>query len=213
MPAWEYKVVPAPTKGVKAPGVKGPEERFAHTLEVLMNDMGAEGWEFQRAETLPSVERSGLTGTTTEWRNMMVFRRARAATNDEFEHELLPAPNPSVQTDPAPASTAITTVKKIKERIKDTVSVRPYAVDELEHERRSATRKAPAVTAVPTKGETKTRSPAVSAPKAKDNGLIPGTDVTQILPETAANKDDKTRNMPTSVKSSFVQSNEIKSTD
>lgn len=92
MSGWEYKVVPAPQKGVKAKGVKGPEERFAHALETLMNDMGTDGWEFQRAETLPSIERSGLTGSTTEWRNMMVFRRAVSAPSEDFEHELLPAP-------------------------------------------------------------------------------------------------------------------------
>ncbi|WP_299280261.1 DUF4177 domain-containing protein [uncultured Tateyamaria sp.] len=92
MSGWEYKVVPAPTKGVKGKGVKGPEGRFANALELLMNEMGGEGWEFQRAETLPSVERSGLTGSTTEWRNVMVFRRAVADPMDDFEPELLPAP-------------------------------------------------------------------------------------------------------------------------
>lgn len=96
MSGWEYKVVPAPTKGVKGKGVKGAEARFAHALEVLMNDMGADGWEFQRAETLPSIERSGLTGSTTEWRNVMVFRRAVEAAMDAFEPELLPAPTPVV---------------------------------------------------------------------------------------------------------------------
>ncbi|WP_415402510.1 DUF4177 domain-containing protein [Tateyamaria sp. SN3-11] len=92
MSGWEYKVVPAPTKGVKGKGIKSPEGRFANALETLMNDMGAEGWEFQRAETLPSVERSGLTGSTTEWRNVMVFRRALVDPIDDFEPELLPPP-------------------------------------------------------------------------------------------------------------------------
>ncbi|WP_299654153.1 DUF4177 domain-containing protein [uncultured Tateyamaria sp.] len=92
MGSWEYKVVPAPTKGQKGKGIKGPEARFAFALEALMNDMGAEGWEFQRAETLPSIERSGLTGSTTEWRNVMVFRRAVSAPMDDFEPELLPPP-------------------------------------------------------------------------------------------------------------------------
>jgi len=92
MSQWEYKVVPAPTKGTKAHGVKGPDGRFANALETLMNDMGREGWEYQRAETLPSIERSGLTGSTTEWRNVLVFRRAVASAIDDFEPELLPAP-------------------------------------------------------------------------------------------------------------------------
>ena len=74
MPAYEYKVVPAPTKGTKAKGVKGAEARFSHTIEDLMNSLATEGWEYQRAETLPSTERSGLTGSTTEWRNLLIFR-------------------------------------------------------------------------------------------------------------------------------------------
>ncbi len=104
MSAWEYRIVPAPTKSLKTRGIKGGENRFAHTLEVLMNDMAAEGWEFQRAETLPSIERAGLTGTTTEWRNVMVFRRARAVETEDFEQELLPAPGPVVELEPMAAS-------------------------------------------------------------------------------------------------------------
>lgn len=92
MSGWEYKVVPAPAKGIKARGIKGPEGRFAHAIEMMMNEMAAEGWEYQRAETLPSVERSGLTGTITEWRNLLVFRRVASAPLDDFEPELLPAP-------------------------------------------------------------------------------------------------------------------------
>lgn len=80
MPVYEYKVIPAPAKGTKAKGLKTPESRFAHTVESLLNTMGAEGWEFQRAELLPSEERSGLTGSATNWRNLLVFRRALATT-------------------------------------------------------------------------------------------------------------------------------------
>ncbi len=75
MMRYEYKVVAAPSKGTKAKGVKSPEDRFALMLQELMNEYGAEGWEYQRADTLPSVERSGLTGSTTNWRHMLVFRR------------------------------------------------------------------------------------------------------------------------------------------
>ena len=82
---FEYKVVPAPAKGTKAKGVKTPQGRFAVTIEQLLNDMGAEGWEFQRAELLPSEERSGLTGSTTNWRNVMVFRRPIAVEVEEVE--------------------------------------------------------------------------------------------------------------------------------
>ena len=72
---YEYKVLPAPRRGQKAKGIKGAEARFSHALQELMNLQAADGWEFQRAETLPSEERSGLTGSTTTFRNLLVFRR------------------------------------------------------------------------------------------------------------------------------------------
>ena len=92
MPRYEYKVVPAPTKGLKGKGVKGAEAKFAHAIQELMNGLSGYGWEYQRAETLPSVERAGLTGSTTEWRNVLVFRRLREGEADAFSPEMLPAP-------------------------------------------------------------------------------------------------------------------------
>ena len=106
MPRYEYKIVPAPAKGLKGKGVKGAEARFAHALEQLMNEMANDGWEYQRAETLPSIERAGLTGSTTEWRNVLVFRRLRESDAEAFAPELLPPPAAPVvktpQADSAP---------------------------------------------------------------------------------------------------------------
>lgn len=104
MPNYQYKVVPAPQKGLKAKGIRTPEARFANALAELMNTMGADGWEYQRAETLPSVERAGLTKTTTEWRNVLVFRKPRADDIEPFAPELLaaPAPAPLQMTDDVP---------------------------------------------------------------------------------------------------------------
>lgn len=76
MSQYEYKVVPAPAKGVRARGVKGTEARFAHALTTLMNEMARDGWEYLRADTLPCEERQGLTGKSTSFQNMLVFRRA-----------------------------------------------------------------------------------------------------------------------------------------
>jgi hypothetical protein len=45
-----------------------------------MNDLGAEGWEYQRTDTLPCEERQGLTGKTTQFRHVLIFRRL---LNDE----------------------------------------------------------------------------------------------------------------------------------
>ncbi|NVO54604.1 DUF4177 domain-containing protein [Rhodobacteraceae bacterium B1Z28] len=75
MQRYEYKVVPAPQKGTKAKGVKSVEGRFAASVEQLLNQMGQDGWEYLRAELLPSEERTGLTGSTVNWRNVLVFRR------------------------------------------------------------------------------------------------------------------------------------------
>ena len=79
MPRFEFKVVPAPRRGEKVRGVKTTEERFALVLTGLMNELGAEGWDYVRADTLPVDERSGLTGTKTSFQNMLVFRRIMEA--------------------------------------------------------------------------------------------------------------------------------------
>lgn len=71
----DYRVIPAPARGEKAKGVKGPAEQFAHALTQTMNRMAAEGWEYLRAETLPCEERDGWFGRKTTQRHMLVFRR------------------------------------------------------------------------------------------------------------------------------------------
>lgn len=101
MPSYEYKVVPAPSKGRKARGVRSPEDRFALSVETVLNEMGEEGWEYLRAELLPSDERSGLTGTVTNWRNVLVFRRLRAEDAGAFQPQILEIP--TAPPDPAPA--------------------------------------------------------------------------------------------------------------
>ena len=74
--------------------MKTPEARFSNALERMMNELAAEGWEYQRAETLPSIERSGLTGSTTEWRNVLVFRKVCEEEMAPSKPELLPPPAP-----------------------------------------------------------------------------------------------------------------------
>lgn len=75
MQRFEFKVIPAPKRGEKARGVKTTEERFALALTSLMNQLGAEGWDYVRADTLPCDERVGLTGSKTTFQNLLVFRR------------------------------------------------------------------------------------------------------------------------------------------
>ena len=72
---YEYKVIPAPTKGLKAKGVKTSPDRFANALQTAINVLAGDGWEYVRAETLPSEEREGLMGKTTVFQNMLIFRK------------------------------------------------------------------------------------------------------------------------------------------
>jgi hypothetical protein len=75
MQRYEFKVVPAPRKDEKLRGVKTVEERFAQSLTTLMNQMGRDGWDYVRADTLPVDERAGFTGTKTSFQYLLVFRR------------------------------------------------------------------------------------------------------------------------------------------
>jgi hypothetical protein len=81
MSHYEYKVIPAPSRGEKGKGARSPEVRFAQAIEAVLNRYGESGWEYVRAELLPSEERAGLTGTTTQWRTMLIFRKAQAAAD------------------------------------------------------------------------------------------------------------------------------------
>lgn len=93
---FEYKAVPAPTRGQKAKGVKTTEDRFALSITDVLNDMAEDGWEYIRAETLPCDERKGLTGTQTTYQNVLIFRR--------FKSEAQPLPLDVPIAAPAPAA-------------------------------------------------------------------------------------------------------------
>ena len=106
MQRFEYKVIPAPKRGEKARGVKTTEDRFAFALTSLMNTLGAEGWDYVRADTLPCEERTGFTGTKTSFQNVLVFRRIIATADAETRPgaRLLlqdPAPAPGPRLGPA----------------------------------------------------------------------------------------------------------------
>lgn len=94
MQAYEFMVVPAPKRGVKTRAARTTEDRFAYALTTLMNQLGAEGWDYVRSDALPCEERVGLTGTKTSFLNMLVFRRPIPAD---------PALNAKVYTSDQPA--------------------------------------------------------------------------------------------------------------
>jgi hypothetical protein len=77
MQLYEYKVVPAPSRGEKARGARSGEERLAVAVANAINALAREGWEYLRCDMLPSEERSGLTRRTTVYHNLLIFRRPR----------------------------------------------------------------------------------------------------------------------------------------
>lgn len=79
MSHFEYSVIPAPNRGEKGKDAKTPGDRYAAALAAELNRMARDGWEYVRADVLPSEERSGLTGRSTMYHNLLVFRRAAAA--------------------------------------------------------------------------------------------------------------------------------------
>lgn len=102
MTQYEYRVVPAPNRAEKYRGARTTAERFAMTVATAMNDLGREGWEYLRADTLPCEERTGLTGRSTNYHVLLVFRRPvdgaaeNRATAPRFEEgpRLGPAESP-----------------------------------------------------------------------------------------------------------------------
>jgi hypothetical protein len=106
MPFYEYKVVPAPERAPKVRGLKGAS-KFAHALQEIMNTLAQEGWEYQRADSLPDEEKKGLMGgRETVTRNVLVFRRElyfeEAAPEETVQPGTETAPEPPRdQTDEA----------------------------------------------------------------------------------------------------------------
>lgn len=93
MDRYEYRVMPAPTKAKRGRFMRGAAQRFADRLEQIFNEMGSEGWEYVRTDTLPNEQRSGMTATTITYRNMLVFRRVIADTAaPQIEHQVQEAP-------------------------------------------------------------------------------------------------------------------------
>jgi hypothetical protein len=105
MTGFEYKVVPAPTKGQKARGVRKAPDKFAFAVQELMNEMAQDRWEFLRSETLPHEERSGLTSTTTTYRTVLVFRRSNGLPIEEAPvmQTLVEDPVEAASAEPEPA--------------------------------------------------------------------------------------------------------------
>jgi hypothetical protein len=96
---YEYRVVPAPRTGTSKKGLRKTEEKFAYSLETLINDCAEDGWEFLRAETLPCEERVGISSKVERFQNLLVFRRAVAQAQPAARPEM-------VLSTPVPAAVA-----------------------------------------------------------------------------------------------------------
>lgn len=126
MQQFEYRVVPAPKKAEKVKGMKTTSDRFAHALTQMMNDAGRDGWEYLRADTLPCEERVGLTGRTTKFQHMLVFRRPLAVVN-VLAAAAQPVPQP--RAEPVPVFTRPAAVRPADRVLSDYASLpaRPVA--------------------------------------------------------------------------------------
>ncbi|SNR24527.1 DUF4177 domain-containing protein [Paracoccus sediminis] len=107
MSQFEYRVIPAPTRGEKARDAKTPSDRYSVALTGELNRMARDGWEYVRADVLPSEERSGLTGRSTVYHNLLVFRRtistpAAAAIARPPQPEYPAAASPAREPEPLP---------------------------------------------------------------------------------------------------------------
>lgn len=122
--SYEYKVVPAPMRGLKAKGLKTAEDRFANALQTTMNAQATDGWEYLRADTLPCEQREGLMGKTTVYQNMLVFRRSLEAAK--------PVVHAPVVTAPAKSGEERLAEKELRAEPKVAVDDKPIDDDEVE---------------------------------------------------------------------------------
>lgn len=137
---YEYSVIPAPARGDKAKGAKTPVDRFALSLTAELNRMAAEGWDYVRAETLPSEERSGLAGRSTVYHNVLVFRRATGGSASAA------APAPTAAAGPQPEYPVIATPARAPEKAPEPpLAAAPQPIDHTSVSEKPATPPAPRV--------------------------------------------------------------------
>ena len=104
--AFEYKTVGAPEKGKRRRGARSQSGRVAAAFEEILQDEAVDGWEYQRTDLLPVIERSGWFGKGHEvHRAVMVFRRQLDQGQIESDATLRRAPSVVPPARPAaPAS-------------------------------------------------------------------------------------------------------------
>lgn len=108
MSYYEYVVIPVAKAAPRAKGVKRTDERFAHGLSETLNHFGAEGWEFQRTETMSVEAKAGFfSRPAVEQVTVMIFRRRiEAAASDEVHLPRVAAERREPRRESAPVMSA-----------------------------------------------------------------------------------------------------------
>lgn len=139
MQSYEYQVIPAPDRGKRGKGAKGFAGRFANALSIALNEMAEDGWEYVRAESLPSTDRAGITRKKVEsFQNVLVFRRPIAVETEEAALPVVPvmAPAPAEREDP-PLNEEVQEVddSEIEEVVEDAVEETEPEEEEVKKDR------------------------------------------------------------------------------
>lgn len=122
---YEYTAIPAPTRGEKAKDAKTSADRYALALSAELNRMAADGWQYLRADVLPSEERSGLTGRSTVYHNLLIFQREIAAKKPANQQAAVA--KPSQET--APRAENVATDKPAAPQPVETAADQPEPAD------------------------------------------------------------------------------------
>lgn len=86
MQRYEYKAVPPPDRGEKAPGAKTADDRHAQAVVSLMNRLGRDGWDYVRTDTFTREDKVGLARrSVTVHQTLMIFRRPLDAAQGPAE--------------------------------------------------------------------------------------------------------------------------------
>ncbi|MEM7546916.1 MAG: hypothetical protein AAF367_15410 [Pseudomonadota bacterium] len=101
----EYKTIAAPARAGKAPGVKGKEAQFAHTVQSLIRQEATNGWRYLRTDRFPVTEGGGLfSRRVVVDRAVLVFARQPRVAPPRAAAAPQPAPAPTPSSAPPVAA-------------------------------------------------------------------------------------------------------------
>jgi hypothetical protein len=127
MTYFDYKAVPAPRRAKKSRGVKSASDLFALTITEVINEHARQGWEYLRAERLPSAPASGWFRKAVEQEEtLLVFRRPRETLGPKLAAANETAPDDAIREIAGESRPARTTREPIASgRVEPSVEDRP----------------------------------------------------------------------------------------